>query len=187
MNKVNNEGHGMDAAVGRRRWLYAAVAAAAGLGGVGLAWWKHTPAPLDDAAAMRLWQMDFETPSGAALSMPSLKGRPLLLNFWATWCPPCVEELPLLDAFFKENATKGWQVLGMAVDKIGAVNDFMARQPLSFPIVLAGLDGVGLSKSLGNGGGGLPFTVVFGADGSVLDRKMGRVSPQDLARWHGLK
>ena len=185
MNNRNDANPGTSPAIGRRGWLYAAVATAAGLGGVGLAWWKYAPAPVDDDAAMRLWQLTFDTPAGAALSMASLKGRPLLINFWATWCPPCIEELPLLDAFFRENSSKGWQVLGIAVDKASAVSAFLTRQPLGFPIALAGSSGAGLSKSLGNVSGGLPFTVVLGADGLIRDRKIGKVSSHDLKRWLG--
>lgn len=171
----------------RRRWLYAAVAAAAGFGGAGLAWWKYRPGPADAGALAALWSLSFETPAGGRLAMRSLQGRPLLINFWATWCPPCVEELPLLDAFYRENMIKGWQVLGLAVDKAGPVRDFMTRQPLAFPVALAGMEGVGLSRSLGNAGGGLPFTVLVGADGAVLQRKIGKVAPADLALWRELK
>lgn len=171
----------------RRRWLYAAVAAAAGLGGAGLAWWKFSPKLLDDGAAAALWSLSFDTPAGERLAMQSLRGRPLLINFWATWCPPCIEELPLLDAFYKENVSKGWQVLGLAVDKISPVRDFLVKQPLAFPVALAGMEGVGLSKSLGNVSSGLPFSVVLGADGVVRNRKIGKVSPADLALWRELK
>jgi len=171
----------------RRRWLYAAVAAAAGLGGAGLAWWKFTPQSVDDGAVAALWQLSFDTPTGERLALRSLQGRPLLINFWATWCPPCIEELPLLDAFYKENSSKGWQVLGLAVDKVGPVRDFLVKQPLAFPVALAGMEGVGLSKSLGNVSSGLPFSVVLGSDGEVKNRKLGKVTPVDLARWRELK
>jgi thiol-disulfide isomerase/thioredoxin len=172
---------------GRRRWIYAAVAAAAGLGGLGLAWWRFTPGRVDEAAMSDFWALEFETPSTGKLAMVGLRGRPLLLNFWASWCPPCIDEMPLLDAFYRENSAKGWQVLGLAVDKPGAVLDFLSLHPVGFPIALAGVEGAGLSKSLGNSSGGLPFTVVLGADGSVRNRKIGKVSAQDLAAWHELK
>lgn len=78
-------------------------------------------------------------------------------------------------------------MLGLAVDQLAAVNNFLAKAPVKFPIALAGMSGVALSKSLGNLGGGLPFTVVLGRDGSVLHRKMGRVTPDDLRAWAALK
>ena len=169
-----------------RRWLLGAVAGAAALSGAGLAWWKGAGGDVS-ALPPDFWQLKFETPSGQALDMASLRGQTVLLNFWATWCPPCVEELPLIDSFFQENSKKGWQVLGLAVDQLAAVNGFLAKAPVKFPIALAGMSGVALSKSLGNLAGGLPFTVVLGRDGSVLHRKMGRVTPDELRAWAALK
>lgn len=171
----------------RRRLLYAGVAGAAALAGAGLALWKwRTEEGRRDAAAV-LWPMNFDTPAGTTLAMQSLRGNPLVLNFWATWCPPCVEELPLLDGFYRENASKKWQVLGLAIDQPSAVRKFLERTPVSFPIALAGLGGTELGHALGNLGGGLPFTVVVGASGDVLQRKMGRVTAADLAAWTQLR
>ncbi len=171
----------------RRRSLYAAVAATAAVAGAGLAWWRLSPQSADASAVAALWALDLATPEGARLPLQGLKGRPLLINFWATWCPPCVEELPLLDAFYKENQANGWQVLGIAVDKPSPVQAFLARQPLSFPVVMAGMEGVELSKSLGNTAGGLPFSVLLGADGQLRERKIGKLSSADLAQWRQLR
>lgn len=170
----------------RRRLLLAGVGAVAGLGGAGMAWWKsqrESEGPVAAGVEASLWTQSFDTPSGPALAMASLRGGPLILNFWATWCPPCVEELPLLDRFFREQAAKNWKVLGLAIDQPSAVRGFLQKTPVSFPVALAGLTGTDLGKSLGNTGGGLPFTVVFGADGRVAHRKMGRLTPDDLQRW----
>ena len=108
-------------------------------------------------ATSKFWELAFETPTGQSIAMVSLKGKPLLINFWATWCPPCVEELPLINRFYQENSNNGWQVLGLAVDQKSAVNGFLAKMPLNFPVALAGMSGVELSKSLGNLSGGLPL------------------------------
>ncbi len=170
-----------------RRRLMGGVAAAAGLAGAGVAWWKYQPAPLLSDVEDALWRLSFETPNGISLPMQTLRGRPLLLNFWATWCPPCVEEMPMINRFFQEHAANGWQVIGLAVDQTSAVRTFLQKTPVAYPIVMAGLGGTGLGRSLGNLAGGLPFTVVLGAAGSVLHRKMGRVSPADLQAWAGLK
>lgn len=115
--------------------------------------------------------------------MAGLKGQPLLVNFWATWCPPCVEELPMLNAFSREQAGRGWRVVGLAVDRVEPVRSFLQRLPLDFPVGMAGLAGTEISRSLGNTAGGLPFTVVFGSSGQILHRKIGKVSPSDLAQW----
>ena len=93
----------------------------------------------------------------------------------------------MLNAFFREHAAKGWQVLGLAIDQPSAVRKFLARLPLEFPVGLAGMDGTELGRSLGNLTGGLPFTVVLGGNGKVLHRKMGQVTAQDLQLWAGLR
>jgi thiol-disulfide isomerase/thioredoxin len=170
---------------GRRRAfvLYASVGAAAAVAGGGLAWWKWSPTDTGSDAAGKLWGMSFDTPTGSTLAMQTLRGRPLLINFWATWCPPCVEELPLLDGFYKQNSAKSWQVLGLAIDQPSSVRTFLQRTPVSFPVGLAGLGGTELSKALGNSKGGLPFTVVLGSSGTILQRRIGRVTAADLAQW----
>jgi len=167
----------------RRHLLQYGVAAGAAIAGAGFAWWKFQPHAVESGAADALWGLSFDTPAGSTLEMKSLKGRPLLVNFWATWCPPCVEELPLLDRFYKENSAKSWQVVGLAIDQPSAVRNFLQKTPVSFPVGMAGLGGTDLGKSLGNAAGGLPFTIVLGANGSVLHRKMGQVTPADLERW----
>lgn len=167
----------------RRRMLYAGVAGAAALGGAGFAWWKFQPHAVESGAEQALWSMDFDQPESGVVSLAAMKGRPLLLNFWATWCPPCVQELPMLNAFYREHAAKGWQVLGLAIDQPSAVRKFLTRIPLDFPVGLAGLGGTDLGRSLGNLTGGLPFSVVFGADGEVRHRKMGQITDEDLKAW----
>ena len=175
----------------KRNLLYLGAAAAAGLAGVGAAWLKHEPQKLTigqtNAVQDALWAMSFDTPDGQPQLMSNFRGKPLLLNFWATWCPPCVEELPLLDAFYQEQKPNGWQVLGLAVDQPSAVRKWLQAKPLSFAVGMAGLGGTELSKSMGNLAGSLPFTVVFGASGALLHRKTGKVSNEDLTQWKQLK
>lgn len=171
---------------GRRRWLMAAVAGAAALGGAGLAWRNYRPQTMSQNAESGLWPLEFATPDGSLLRMASLRGKPLLLNFWATWCPPCVEELPLLSSFYHVNSAKGWQVLGLAVDQLDPVKRFLAQAPVTFPVALAGIPGIEISRTLGNLSGALPFTVVLGSDGLVAYRKIGKVTPGDLRAWASL-
>ena len=77
--------------------------------------------------------------------------------------------------------------MGLAVDQLEPVRQFLARTPVTFPVAMAGMPGIELSRSLGNLSGGLPFTVVLGSDGLVAHRKMGKVTPDDLRAWALLK
>ena len=168
---------------GRRALLYGAVAAAATAGGLGWAWWRDKQSAELSETAGGVWDLRFPQPGGGELVMQALRGRPLVLNFWATWCPPCVKEMPDLDRFQRQFAAQGWQVVGLAIDAPTAVREFLARTPVGYPIGLAGLDGTGLSRRLGNEGGALPFTVVFDAAGRVVQRKLGESSLEQMQAW----
>jgi thiol-disulfide isomerase/thioredoxin len=166
--------------VNRRGWALGAAAGAAALGG--LAWrWQQERAR--DAASDPLWSLRFPRPDGGELVMAELRGRPLVLNFWATWCPPCVKEMPQLDRFQAAFAGRGWRVVGLAVDGPTPVREFLGRQPVGFAVGLAGLDGTDLSRQLGNERGALPFTAMFDASGHLVQRKLGETSFDELARW----
>ena len=172
-----------------RRWLLGATAASATALGAGLALWRFQTAEISVAEppVEGFWSLQWDTPQGSRLAMESFRGRPLLINFWATWCTPCVEELPLINDFYRQNSGNGWQVLALAVDKLAPVQSFLQRMPLDFPVGMAGMTGTELGRSLGNMAGGLPFSVVLSAEGMIVQRKLGRLSAADLAIWLRLK
>lgn len=164
----------------RRGWVVG-VAATAAAAGVGWSIWRQraTDSSVDEA----FWRSSFETPDGSRLVLAELRDQPLVLNFWAPWCPPCVREMPALDRFAREFAPRGWRVIGLAVDKAQPVRDFLARSPVSYAIGLTGFEGIELSRQLGNLSGGLPFTVLFGRHGALLQRHMGETTYDQLAQW----
>ena len=136
-------------------------------------------------AAQAFWAARFATLAGGDLRTSSFAGRPLLVNFWAPWCAPCVKELPEIEQFYRESAAadpsgKGWQVIGLAVDSADAVKAFLQKLPLSFPQGLAGLTGSELTRTLGNAQGGLPFSVAFGRDGEPIWTKIGATHLAEL-------
>jgi thiol-disulfide isomerase/thioredoxin len=167
----------------RQTLLTGGVALAAAGAGAGWAWWRHRDAAPENGAEQAFWKERFERPEGGELLMAPLLGQPVLLNFWATWCAPCIKEMPLLDAFYKEHRTKGWHVIGLAIDSPTPVREFLGKLPVSFPIGLAGLTGVDLARALGNPSGGLPFSVAFDRQGAAIFRKLGLLKPEDLAEW----
>jgi thiol-disulfide isomerase/thioredoxin len=167
----------------RRGWtLGASIAVTSAAAGIGWALWRQH-AGASPGVEDGLWSLAFDTPDGKRLALADHRGHPMVLNFWATWCPPCVREMPTLDRFQRDFAAAGWRVVGLAADDLGPVREFLARTPVSFPIGLAGFGGVDLSRRLGNLSGGLPFTLLFGVDGSVLQRRMGESSYDQLAGW----
>jgi thiol-disulfide isomerase/thioredoxin len=159
-----------------------AVALAAIAAGAGVAVWRSRPDASVPAGA-DLWSLAFQSLDGGALPMAGWRGQPLLLNFWATWCAPCVTEMPLLDRFAREHAAAGWRVLALAIDRADPVRRFVAERTLRLPIALGGADGIDLSRALGNEHGALPFTAVFDSSGDLAQHKLGAVSPELLARW----
>ena len=162
----------------RQTLVLAGVAAAAAAAGVG---WQRLRAPARPEGPP--WDQRFPTPEGAELDMAAFHGRPLVLNFWATWCPPCIKELPELERFHREWSPKGWRVVGLAVDGVKPVREFLQKQPLSFAVGMAGLEGTALSRQLGNEQGALPFTAVFDRSGRLPQRKLGQTDFQELSGW----
>ena len=167
----------------RRHWLLAGVGASAGLAGALYAWQKFQPQGVMDEAVQNFWLQEFEKPEGGTLSFQSMRGKPLLVNFWATWCPPCIEELPLIDAFYAANKAKSFQVVGLAVDQPSMVRRYLTHKPLRFPNGLAGFNGTALGQSLGNAQSVLPYSVLFAANGSLLKQKAGKLDQSDLDSW----
>jgi thiol-disulfide isomerase/thioredoxin len=163
------------------------VAAGIGVGAVaaGTGWSVWRARSGNSEVEGSLWSSSFETPAGARLEMATLRGQPMVLNFWATWCPPCVREMPALDRFAREFGSVGWRVVGLAADNAQPVRDYLARTPVSYAIGLTGFAGIELSRQLGNLSGGLPFTLLFGRRGNVLQRRMGETSYEQLTQWAG--
>ncbi|MEN9544939.1 MAG: hypothetical protein RLZZ598_1772 [Pseudomonadota bacterium] len=168
----------------RRAALFGGAALLATTAGAWLALQRRPAgAPATDEAAA-LWARSFDTPQDGVLHAADWRGQPLVLNFWATWCAPCVREFPQLERFHREFSPKGWQTVGLAIDTDPApVREFLKKLPVSFHLGLAGLSGLELAKQLGNERGGLPFTVVFDDKARVLQRKLGETSFDELAGW----
>lgn len=117
--------------------------------------------------------------SGNLQSLAQYRGKIMVLNFWATWCSPCREEMPELSAFYAAHQTKNVIVLGIAQDDVQAVQGFLKSTPVRYPIVVE--DGQsGLDVSLGNSQRVLPYTVIVDAKGKAVKTIMGRLNQSML-------
>jgi thiol-disulfide isomerase/thioredoxin len=166
----------------RRRVVLLGVGAVAAAAGIAGAVWQGGRGRAEPPVTDSIWALRFARPAGGELALADFRGRPLLINFWATWCPPCVRELPEIDRFAATHR-QTVQVIGLAIDREEPVREFLARQPVGFPVGLAALDGTELSRSLGNRVGGLPFTALLDARGHVVRHKAGETNLKELEGW----
>ncbi len=127
-----------------------------------------------------LWKAQLQTAAGTQQALASFKGKPVVVNFWASWCGPCVKEMPTLSAMHREYEQKGITFIGLGVDSEKNVNAFLQKVPVDYPIYIAGFGGADLARSFGNNAGALPFTVVIDAKGVIRSTKLGEVDPKEL-------
>lgn len=113
---------------------------------------------------------------GIKQGLGQYKGKIIVLNFWATWCPPCREEMPELSQLQQEYKNKNVVVLGVAEDELAAVREFLQSSPVTYPVFIAEDENMGLGNSLGNDKGVLPYTVIIDTDGNVIATFFGRIS-----------
>ena len=122
--------------------------------------------------------------AGGTLRLPEdYAGRPLLVNLWASWCGPCIEEMPELDRYAREQGEHGVQVLGIALDDRDAVEDFLQRIPVAYAIALDAAGPADAGVLLGNPRGVLPYTALVSADGRLLKQKIGPFQHGEINDW----
>lgn len=107
-------------------------------------------------------------------------GRGLVCNFWAPWCEPCREELPLLDATWREYAPRRLRIVGIAIDTAPNVREYLKVVNVGYPVLVGEAGALALMRSLGNRAGALPFTVLLDAAGRVRQTKLGAFTRQEL-------
>lgn len=176
----------------RSSGLILSLAVLAAVLGGGLAQYRrhHAPPPAALAAPVQTAMVGKPLPAleladldGRMHALDAYRSRRLLINFWASWCGPCLQEMPALDDAQRKFADQGVIVLGIAMDRTDHVRAFLADKPVSYPILLGRLDPPSTSLQLGDEAEILPFSVLIDADGRIIATHAGVLSADLLAQW----
>ncbi len=151
------------------------LALAALAGGVWLAQTRYAPQPPAMPALDTLWQLDFPDQKGQRQALSQWRGQVLVLNFWASWCAPCREEMPDFDALRAQYRAKGVEFVGIAIDNPASVARFLQQQPVTYPILVGEGAAHTLARQLGNPSGALPYTIVLDREGRQVLSHLGRL------------
>jgi thiol-disulfide isomerase/thioredoxin len=114
--------------------------------------------------------------SGKQHDISEWRGKILIINFWATWCPPCKKEIPEFIALQKQYSSQGLQFIGLAIDDKEAVKEYLNQAPVNYPVLIAEEEGIALAHKLGDISGTVPFTVVVNREGQIIYRHPGNFS-----------
>ena len=153
----------------------AVALAAAGVGGLAGALLLQSR-----SGAAALLSATYPDLSGRPRKLLEWQGRALLVNFWATWCAPCREEMPMLSEIRQSYSKKGAEFVGIGIDQGAKIAEFAKSYPVGYPLLVADPGAIDLMRSLGNSAGGLPFTVVLDRQGAVGYRRLGPVSRPEV-------
>ncbi len=162
--------------------LWGVVALAGGALGIftGIKQWQPEPAQVE--APNQLFAQNFATLQGERQNLDIYRGKPLVVNFWATWCSPCVEEMPDLEALQHEFKGQGKQIIGLGIDTTENMRTFADNYRITYPLYVVGASGVEISRLFGNKSGGLPYTVLIDAQGVTRKTYIGRLNMDELRR-----
>lgn len=146
---------------------------------------RPDPAPVAGTARERVPEnrplFTLADPTGRPRSIAEWDGKALLINFWATWCPPCRREIPLLNSLRSEYGPRGFEIIGVAVDFREDVLEYMKGTPISYPVLIGEQDGLDAARAFGMETLGFPFTVFTDTRGRVVTVHVGELHPPEAA------
>jgi thiol-disulfide isomerase/thioredoxin len=174
-NQTNTKGKIM-----KQSTLIITVAALALIGGMSAR--GLLSAPASQTTQNSLPEFSLDDLSGKQHSAKEWQGKVLVINFWATWCPPCLKEMPEFAELQSKYADKGLQFIGIALDDLEPVKEFTTSHKINYPILLGGDHGTKLAHELGNIVDTVPFTVIINKQGQIVKSKMGVLSGEELIK-----
>lgn len=133
-----------------------------------------------DGAVQQLISLNLKDNKGQVQALKQWQGKFLVVNFWATWCKPCVQEMPELAALQTELSNKNVQLLGIGIDTPSNISEFAEKYKITYPVFAAGLEGTDLATSMGNQAGGLPYTALVNQEGKIVKTYMGKLKMDEL-------
>ncbi|AEG00159.1 TlpA family protein disulfide reductase [Methylomonas methanica] len=157
--------------------LVAGIALAAGI----FLQQQNQPAVAVDKAGPAL-QFSFPDTDGQVHSASQWQGKILVVNFWATWCPPCLKEIPEFIQWQDTYRAKNLQFVGIAIDDRDSVAEYTQRVAVNYPILIAGDEGSVLAHQLGNIINAVPFTVIVDQQGRIVHRQPGELTKAQFLR-----
>ena len=167
----------------RRQWIsIVGIGLLALLAGVLTSQWIYKTGLASDPAIKAFFANPWQSPDGKLADTEKWRGKVLVVNFWASWCPPCVEEMPTLDLLSQEYLQQNVLFVGIGIDSPSNIREFLEKTPVSYPIVIGGLEGSNLSKQMGNSQGALPYTIVIDGQGKATSSKLGKISEEELRK-----
>ena len=167
----------------RRQWIsIVGISLLALLAGVLTSQWIYKTSLASDPAIKAFFANPWQSPDGKLADTEKWPGKVLVVNFWASWCPPCVEEMPTLDKLQEEFSSQNVLFVGIGIDSPSNIREFLNKTPVSYPIVIGGLEGSNLSKQLGNTSGALPYTLIINSKGQAVYSKLGKISEDELRK-----
>ncbi len=170
--------------MGRGSWIWLAIVGLLALaGGAYVARGIWSSAPTTDAAA--LFNVALPDAEGREQRLEQWRGKVLVVNFWATWCAPCRDEMREFVRFQRVDGAKGLQFVGIAVDQTDKVQQFAKEIDLNYPALIGGLGAMQLSQAMGNELMALPFTLVVSREGKIVHRQLGPLKQVQLEQIIG--
>jgi len=169
--------------VKRRQWIIITlISLLALLAGVFSSHWISKTGLASDPAIKAFFANPWQTADGKSVKTEAWQGKVLVVNFWASWCPPCVEEMPTLDLLQKDFLQQNVLFVGIGIDSPSNIREFLKNTPVLYPIVIGGLEGSALSKQMGNTSGALPYTLIINSKGKAVYSKLGKISEDELRK-----
>lgn len=164
---------------GRALFASAAVALIALAAGIAFRWQAPTDRVRAESVAA-LTRTELPDLSGQPTSIDRWRGRVLVVNFWASWCAPCRDEIPGLVRMQQKYAANGLQIVGIAVDSAAKSREAAGEMKISYPVLVGGMGTVDLTRELGNRVGGLPYTLILDRQGQLVGTHLGILTEPEL-------